>query len=308
MRSTALSSIRSITQAGFTLIELIAVIVLLGIMATFSYQFFDLTVSSYVDLSVRERMTQTGRFVLDRMAREVKNALPGSVRVQTNPANTMTCIEFIPVDVATGYVSIPYAVSGTTIVSADFNAASLGLASAYNAAVFTLENCDVYGSADLACDENGDGAVNTLDRHWHPIVSWGALAANQQTINLNPAGVTFPQPSAARRLYLFSAPAAFCLASDGDLTRHAGYAFAYPHVFFTGNTPPNNGVLLGENIRYSNNVFVYNAGVRMRNGAVQFNLDLLGASGTIGTTSGVADAGATESYPFNHSVLLQNAP
>jgi MSHA biogenesis protein MshO len=284
-------------QSGFTLIELVAVIVLLGIMSVFSYQFFEVGVGSYVDLTLRERMAQSGRFVVDRMSREIKNALPGSVRVQTNPANTLTCIEFIPVDVATGYVSIPYAVVGSTIVSADFDVTVLGGAASYNAAVFTLENCDVYGSTDLSCDENGDFSVDSLDQHWHPVSSWGAAVAGQRSITLATA-VTFPQPSAARRLYFFSSPVAFCLASDGDLTRHSSYAFAYPHSFFTGNSAPNSGVLMGENIEYRTDAFVFSAGVRMRNGLVQLNLNFM--NGPV--------ASADESYPFNHSILMQNAP
>lgn len=67
---------------GFTLIELVMVILLLGVMVTFSSQFIGIGTQIYGDASSREQLMSDARFAMERLNRELRDAVPGSVRVE----------------------------------------------------------------------------------------------------------------------------------------------------------------------------------------------------------------------------------
>lgn len=71
-------------RRGFTLVEMIVVIVLVGIVAGMSAVFLRLPISGYVDSVARADITDTGDFALRRIARDVRLALPNSLRVATD--------------------------------------------------------------------------------------------------------------------------------------------------------------------------------------------------------------------------------
>jgi MSHA biogenesis protein MshO len=66
---------------GFTLIELVMVIVIVGILATMTTKIITLPVSSYVDLQRRTSLADTAEMALTRMQRDIRRALPNSVRI-----------------------------------------------------------------------------------------------------------------------------------------------------------------------------------------------------------------------------------
>ena len=59
---------------GFTLIELVVVILLLGVMATFTSQFISTGTQLYADASAREQLMSDVRFGVERLNREVRDA------------------------------------------------------------------------------------------------------------------------------------------------------------------------------------------------------------------------------------------
>jgi len=63
---------------GFTLVELVMVILLLGVMATFTSQFIGIGTQIYGDASRREQLMSDARFALERLNRELRDAVPGS--------------------------------------------------------------------------------------------------------------------------------------------------------------------------------------------------------------------------------------
>ncbi len=69
---------------GFTLIELIVVIVIVGILSALGGQFIVAPVTGYVDLSRRARLVDQAEMALRRMQRDIRHALPNSVRVTGN--------------------------------------------------------------------------------------------------------------------------------------------------------------------------------------------------------------------------------
>lgn len=87
-------------QAGFTLIELTIVIILLGIVGMFSSRFISSNVVLYqTSVNQHERLNDA-RFIFNRMDRELDSAVAFSLRI--NSANT--CIEFVPFTAAGQYL------------------------------------------------------------------------------------------------------------------------------------------------------------------------------------------------------------
>ncbi|AVP92212.1 PilW family protein [Aeromonas rivipollensis] len=103
---------------GFTLVELVMVILLLGVMATFSSQFIGIGTQIYGDASRREQLMSDARFALERLNRELRDAVPGSVRIEDaagNPLDQGACLRFWPIATASRYLG-SVASGGLTIV------------------------------------------------------------------------------------------------------------------------------------------------------------------------------------------------
>ncbi|WP_429109056.1 PilW family protein [Aeromonas media] len=106
---------------GFTLVELVMVILLLGVMATFTSQFIGIGTQIYGDVSRREQLMSDARFALERLNRELRDAVPGSVRIEDeagNPLDQGVCLRFWPIATASRYLGSA-ASGGLTIVEPD---------------------------------------------------------------------------------------------------------------------------------------------------------------------------------------------
>ncbi len=66
---------------GFTLIEMVITIILLGIVGLFLGNIAGQAMGIYVDTTAREALIQQGRFLTERMSRELREAVPNSVLV-----------------------------------------------------------------------------------------------------------------------------------------------------------------------------------------------------------------------------------
>ncbi len=82
-------------QQGFTLIELITVMIVVGIISAFSVQFIVDTITGYNQTIERGRLVAQGRQALERMTRQLRASVPNSIRTQT--LNGYACVEFLPV-------------------------------------------------------------------------------------------------------------------------------------------------------------------------------------------------------------------
>jgi len=94
------------SQQGFTLVEMIMVIVITGIIGGIVAVFLRMPVQQYVDVARRGDMTDIADTALRRISRDLRLALPNSARVTTgtcpvtaaNPGGAGTCsfLEFLP--------------------------------------------------------------------------------------------------------------------------------------------------------------------------------------------------------------------
>lgn len=83
------------SQGGFTLIELVIVIVILGVVSAMAAVFMRGPIDAYFAVARRAALTDLTDTVFRRLERDVRKALPNSVRTPAT-AGVNQCLEFIP--------------------------------------------------------------------------------------------------------------------------------------------------------------------------------------------------------------------
>ncbi|WP_394294413.1 PilW family protein [Aeromonas rivipollensis] len=208
---------------GFTLVELVMVILLLGVMATFSSQFIGIGTQIYGDASRREQLMSDARFALERLNRELRDAVPGSVRIEDaagNPLDQGACLRFWPIAIASRYLGSA-ASGGLTIVEPE---------------VLPREEDEaiIYPLADPALNlEQGCLHGNCVAR----VISVGSPVSGALPLTVDGA---FTKESPGQRIYFARQQVRYCVM-NAALTR----ASAAIGTDFHGSTP----ALMAEHIR-----------------------------------------------------------
>lgn len=198
------------SQRGYTLVELIVVIILLGVIGTFTFNYIGFGTRIYADTVGRERITGEGRFAVNRLTIELKNALPRSIRTFDDGR----CIEFLPTIASGQYVDIalpsqpPPANQFVAVEPINIGA----IASGQHLFVFAENPAQVYAA--------GSGRRKTIGT---PATSVSGLEAGLISFNFVETEV-FDTQSTGRRFYITGNPVQWCYnATNGDLVRRAGY-------------------------------------------------------------------------------------
>lgn len=90
-------------ERGFTLVEMVMVIVITGILASMVAVFIKSPVDSYFDSARRAELTDVADTAVRRMARDIRLALPNSVRNPSGGAGQDQCVEFMPTKIGGRY-------------------------------------------------------------------------------------------------------------------------------------------------------------------------------------------------------------
>jgi MSHA biogenesis protein MshO len=103
MRTTLPPQFRTRRIAGFTLIEVVIVIAILGVVSAICAVFMKTAFDSYFTSVRHAEMVEAADVAVQRLARELRLAVPNSVRIIDSSGNTGTCaanttcyLEFVP--------------------------------------------------------------------------------------------------------------------------------------------------------------------------------------------------------------------
>jgi MSHA biogenesis protein MshO len=271
---------------GFTLLEAVMVIALTGIVGVMVSTFIRQPINAYVDLGRRTELTDAADGALRRVARELRTALPNSVRV--DPSNSY--LEFLPVRSAGRYRAAA-AATGTSN-PLDFNSSTDNsfdvLGPGVN--VLTGDQLVVHNLGLPGADAYEGTSRRALSTTGTALTSLGYTVGASQ----------FPYASPNSRFQIVGTPVSFVCApiagGAGSLRRYAGYAIQNTQPTATGSAPlstltdANNALLTAW---VSSCSFTYSTSSTTRNAVVTLRLTL---------TSG------GESITLLQQVQVENSP
>ena len=192
---------------GFTLIELITAMVILGVLAVGVSSFLQFGSRIYLETNDRDQLIASARFAVERLNREIRHALPNSPRLI---GNNNQCIEFRPIKAAAIYTDIPLsplpASSTIKVIRFDDSQFSNNLA----VIIYPLTADDAYFPSNKISNIDTN---NPAFDHSASVKEWPiTLASPMQFIIGSPT----------KRLYFIDAPVSYCIEGN-NLNRYQGY-------------------------------------------------------------------------------------
>ena len=233
---------------GFTLVELIAVIVILSIVASIGTGFIVKSTDAYQRTQSRALLVNTSRQALERMTRQLRNALPYSVRV-TNSGN---CVEFMHIVAAGNYFSPVPDQSNGSAAKSNFTASPVvtDFGTPRHVTIGAMAPTEIYGAAAISRAGYASGNVNlSAPKKWQ-----------RNSIN--------------KRFYLLDNPQAFCWVGN-ELRFYEGIGVALANVNVAGAHS-----ILAKNVT-ATTPFLLAGGSENRNVAINIKLNFSSAGETI---------------------------
>lgn len=227
-------------QRGFTLVEAVMVMVIVGVLGSMVAVFIQAPVQAYADSVARAELTDTADLALRRMARDLRLALPNSIRV--NPAGD--ALEMLMTRTGGRYLSAEDSVDNLPVLDfVDPANTSLTVVGQMPGA-----NQLTPGSDYLVVNNLGPGFapanaydLTALPRNIERVVSVNP-ALKQLTLATNPFAAEAPptvpptpavppSPSPSQRFHIVSGPVTYYCGLEPDgvtrlLTRQSGYPIA----------------------------------------------------------------------------------
>ncbi|RUO71946.1 PilW family protein [Idiomarina ramblicola] len=253
---------------GFTLIELVIVIVLLSIISAFTFRFVGIGADMYATGAARIQLLEQSRFAVERITRELRNSVPNSARV----INSGQCLEFVPIKAAGTYYKAPF--SPNSSASLDFFSFSERWSEISSQKdrlfIYATHASYIYNNQERRARVKNDspsmGTVTTLE-----------LESDSY----------FSEKSPGQRLFIGKAPVSFCTEGT-QLKRHSDYGW--------GNDPleASEGVVITDQLVNMSEPFRVNNAALMRNNVILIFLEYQSAN--------------TERLFYNREVHIPNAP
>lgn len=265
-------------QRGLTLVELVVTIVITGIIAAGIAVFIQRPVEGYLDAERRAELTDEADTALRRITRDLRTALPNSVRVDASGR----FVEFIET-------------TGGGRYRAELDSGGLGNILDFTAADTSF---DVIGPAPALATGNQIVVYNLNSTGTSSSAYFGDNRAALTSTAAPPVAIAstlFPESSPARRFHVVSGPVTYG-CTGGQLIRYSGYAYNTAQV-----APPVGGssAVLAGNVDVANCSFAYTAGsLGERSGTVSMILTLVRSGG----------AGTPERVRLFQQAQVNNAP
>lgn len=202
-------------NSGFTLVEMVSVIIILAIVSLGVSNFIGNSTQIYVDASERDEILAKSRYTVERLNRAVRYALPNSLRVAAyKPAGidvVSHCLEYFPIEWSTFYLDLDTAKSATPYLEGPDMVSALNVSgSGYDdtnetdhyVVVYPTDASQVYVSAAEIADNDGR-IVRVQD------VEDAPQAGLKRVELLN--SISFDEESTVERFYIVSDPVSYCL-------------------------------------------------------------------------------------------------
>lgn len=212
---------------GFTLVEMVVVIVITSIIGGMIAMFIGMPVNAYFDTERRARLTELADTALRRISRDLRAALPNSVRVTA--VGGTTYLEFIPTVGGGRYRNYPAsgAVPGNPL---DFSVADAAFDVIGPVPVYAAGNSVVVynlNSSPLIPENNAySGSNRAAVTSANAAPALFSTDAAPHTITL--AAMLFPAASPSSLFQMVTPPVTYACTpgAAGTLLRYEGYAFA----------------------------------------------------------------------------------
>ncbi len=223
MKKLRLSKIR----IGFTLVEMVVAIAVSGIIATLVVSFVVSSAEGYRNSRERNQLASAGRVAIDRLASEIHNALPGSIRTTVAAGNGDQCLEFIPVEAATSYVNPPFTSSATSFNIVDIldggTATYPTVPPTLYAVIYPRRINQLYnGDRGTPASNWPNFPTRTPIAEITSIVD-DAATMGQSTVTLSKPH-RFRRRSPFQRFFVVSDPVSYCIVGE-NLYRYTNYGF-----------------------------------------------------------------------------------
>jgi MSHA biogenesis protein MshO len=210
-------------QRGFTLIELVVTLVISAVVVSFVSMFISGPVRGFTDQARRARLVDAADSALQRIARDVRRALPNSVRTTT--AAGVVALEVLSTADGARYRAQP---PGTAAQILDFATAdgSFNVLGPFTQLTkpwsSTTSDVAIYNVGVPGADAYELANVITPAGTSIAIAADGATGEDRVTVT--PA-FKFAYASPTQRVFLVDGPVAYlCDTTAGTLLRYSGYA------------------------------------------------------------------------------------
>ena len=214
-------------EAGFTLVEMVAVMLITGIIAAMIAVFIPGPVVAYMDTVRRAELTEIADTAMRRITRDLRTALPNSVRVVA--VGGVTYLEFIPTLGGGRYRQFPTASGSGDVLdfsNADSSFDVLGPVPVYSGQASVVIFNLVPGSISDAYAGNNRAALTSSN------ASAGLFSSDGAPHTMTFPAIQFPAPSPSARFHVAQLPVTYACVPNalapaaGALSRYSGYAFA----------------------------------------------------------------------------------
>jgi MSHA biogenesis protein MshO len=252
-------------SAGFTLVEMVVVLVLIGILAGLGVQFIRPAVDAYAATIKRSGLAENADLLARRLERDLHAALPNSIRVSGS------ALEFIPVAGGGLYRSSSKIVGGGDVLRFDAADTSFdvlgpvpGYATGQSLVITNLgsgSGADAYAGSNRSSisSTNGSDTIFSTDASPH-VVSFGSKQ--------------FLVPSPDSRFHIVDAPVSYvCDTTAKTIKRYQGYGWNAAQA-----SPPVGGTQATVSSMITACALKYSAGITSRTGLVSASLTLTNAA------------------------------
>jgi MSHA biogenesis protein MshO len=205
---------------GFTLVELVVCIVLTAIVASFIILFLATPLQEYFQQSSRAALIDSADRIANDVTAEVRTALPNSLRVASNPAQTLWSLEFLQTQGVARYHDLGDTPQGMAPGTATSQFATIDSFASPAAARLSIGNLGKAGH-----DAYAAGSATMTSKN----VSVTALPSppsGEEQVTLGASTTFAPDglPTPVHNAYLVQGPVSYvCDSRAGTLMRYWGY-------------------------------------------------------------------------------------